>query len=149
MGYTNYWTVKKLTREQIPDQFFNDVEKVLDAVISEGIVLATPDGTEPFDSSHDIIKYWKSDNNIPGLCFNGFREKASESFHFIFDDNWSCCKTARDEYDLAVKCVLMLAEKYDLLYQYIDDNKVWSFDGDEKDEEYIKAKEFFNKFIAR
>ena len=37
MGYSIYWTPKKLTEEQVPDQFWKDCEKVLDKIISKGI----------------------------------------------------------------------------------------------------------------
>lgn len=149
MGYSIYWTPKKLTEEQVPDQFWKDCEKVLDKIISKGIILATPDGTEVLDSGHKIINYWKpepEENRAPGLGFNGFVERACESFCLVFDGEWSYCKTAREPYDLAVKCILMLAEKYDLL-EYEAGNHLggngdkcaWSFDGDEKDPEYIEA----------
>ena len=138
MGYSVYWTPKKLTEEQIPDQFWNDAEKVLDKIISKGITLATPDGTEVLDSGHKIINYWEpEENRAPGLCFNGFLDQGCETFALVFDGEWNCCKTAREPYDLAVKCILMLAEKYDLL-EY-ETKCAWSFDGDEKDPEYIEA----------
>ncbi len=140
MGYSIYWTPKKLTEEQIPAQFWNDCEKVLDKIISKGIILATPDGTEVLDSGHKIINYWEpEENKAPGLGFNGFVERACESFCLVFDGEWNFCKTRREPYDLAVKCILMLADKYDLLENSDVDNRTWSFDGDEKDPEYIEA----------
>ena len=141
MGYTNYWTPKKLTEEQVPAQFWNDCEKVLDKIISKGIILATPDGTEVLDSGHKIINYWEpEENRAPGLCFNGFLDRGCETFALVFDGEWNCCKTAREPYDLAVKCILMLAEKYDLLEKEDSrEGRIWAFDGDEKDPEYIEA----------
>jgi len=147
MGYTNYWTPKKLTEEQIPAQFWDDAEKVLDKIISKGVILASPDGTEVIDCGHKIINYWEpEENRAPGLCFNGFLDRGCETFALVFDGEWNCCKTAREPYDLAVKCILMLADKYDLL-EYEAGNHLggdgdkcsWSFDGDEKDPEYIEA----------
>lgn len=141
MGYSIYWTPKKLTEEQVPDQFWKDCEKVLDKIISKGITLATPDGTEVLDSGHKIINYWEpEENRAPGLCFNGFLDRGCETFALVFDGEWNCCKTAREPYDLAVKCILMLAEKYDLLEKEDDrEGRIWAFDGDEKDPEYIEA----------
>ena len=140
MGYSIYWTPKKLTEEQVPDQFWKDCEKVLDKIISKGIILATPDGTEVLDSGHKIINYWEpEENKAPGLGFNGFVDRACESFCLVFDGEWNFCKTRREPYDLAVKCILMLADKYDLLDNSDVDNRTWSFDGDEKDPEYIEA----------
>lgn len=141
MGYTNYWTPKKLTEEQIPDQFWDDAEKVLDKIISKGIILASPDGTEVIDCGHKIINYLEpEENRSPGVCFNGFLDRGCETFALVFDGEWNCCKTAREPYDLAVKCILMLAEKYDLLEKEDSrEGRIWAFDGDEKDPEYIDA----------
>ena len=141
MGYSIYWTPKELTEEQIPAQFWKDCEKVLDKIISKGIILATPDGTEVLDSGHKIINYWEpEENRAPGLCFNGFLDRGCESFCLVFDGEWNFCKTRREPYDLAVKCILMLAEKYDLLEKEDSrEGRIWAFDGDEKDPEYIDA----------
>ena len=141
MGYTNYWTPKKLKEEQIPAQFWDDAEKVLDKIISKGVILASPDGTEVIDCGHKIINYLEpEENRSPGLCFNGFLDRGCETFALVFDGEWNCCKTAREPYDLAVKCILMLAEKYDLLEKEDSrEGRIWAFDGDEKDPEYIDA----------
>lgn len=141
MGYTNYWTPKKLTEEQVPDQFWDDAEKVLDKIISKGVILASPDGTEAIDCGHKIINYLEpEENRSPGLCFNGFLDRGCETFALVFDGELNCCKTAREPYDLAVKCILMLAEKYDLLEKEDSrEGRIWAFDGDEKDSEYIDA----------
>jgi len=80
------------------------------------------------------------ENRSPGLCFNGFLDRGCETFALVFDGEWNCCKTAREPYDLAVKCILMLAEKYDLLEKEDSrEGRIWAFDGDEKDSEYIDA----------
>ena len=147
MGYSIYWTPKKLTEDQIPTQFWDDAEKVLDKIISKGVILAGPDRTEVLDSGHKIINYWEpKKNRAPGLCFNGFLDRGCESFCLVFDGEWNYCKTRREPYDLAVKCILMLAEKYDLLEHEAGnhlggngDKCAWCFDGDEKDLEYINA----------
>lgn len=124
----------------MPAQFWDDAEKVLDKIISKGIILASPDGTEVLDLDK-IINYWEpEENRAPGLCFNGFLDRGCETFALVFDGEWNCCKTAREPYDLAVKCILMLAEKYDLLEKEDSrEGRIWAFDGDEKDPEYIEA----------
>jgi len=141
MGYTNYWTPKKLNEDEVPDQFWDDAEKVLDKIISKGVILASPDGTEVIDCGHKIINYLEpEENRSPGLCFNGFLDRGCETFALVFDGEWNCCKTAREPYDLAVKCILMLAEKYDLLEKEDSrEGRIWAFDGDEEDSEYINA----------
>ena len=141
MGYTNYWTPKKLNEDEVPAQFWDDAEKVLDKIISKGVILASPDGTEVIDCGHKIINYLEpEENRSPGLCFNGFLDRGCETFALVFDGEWNCCKTAREPYDLAVKCILMLAEKYDLLEKEDSrEGRIWAFDGDEKDSEYIDA----------
>lgn len=125
----------------MPDQFWDDAEKVLDKIISKGVILASPDGTEVIDCGHKIINYLEpEENRSPGLCFNGFLDRGCETFALVFDGEWNCCKTAREPYDLAVKCILMLAEKYDLLEKEDSrEGRIWAFDGDEKDSEYIDA----------
>ena len=125
----------------MPAQFWDDAEKVLDKIFSKGVILASPEGTEVIDCGHKIINYLEpEENRSPGLCFNGFLDRGCETFALVFDGEWNCCKTAREPYDLAVKCILMLAEKYDLLEKEDSrEGRIWAFDGDEKDPEYIDA----------
>jgi len=144
MGYTNYWQTKELTEEQIPAQFWEDAEKVLDKVMASGVELAAGNGVFKFESGHDIINdTLMSDQNHPSICFNGLGEEAYETFCLVFDGDWNFCKTARLPYDLAVKCILMLATKYNLLADTSDEDvsgaDYWSFDGNETEEEYIRA----------
>ena len=144
MGYTVYFTAKKLKENEIPEQFWKDAEEILDKVISKGVILATPGGEEILDSGHKIINYTEpKEDSVPELVFNGYddpegEDLSHESFDLRFDGEWNFCKTARKPYDLAVKCILMLADKYGLL-QPDNHGVTWSFDGDETDEEYLVA----------
>lgn len=147
MGYTNYWSPKKLTKEQVPAQFWEDSEKVLDMIIDKGVKLATGDGEELLKSGKEIIE--KSNNGegqtYPAIYLNGYakgeEDESYETFGLVFDGEWNFCKTAREPYDLAVKCILMLAEQYGLLEKMEVEEKVWDFDGDTDEEEYTNASE--------
>lgn len=147
MGYSVYWTPKKLTEEQIPAQFWDDCEKVLDKIISKGVILANPDGTEVINCGEKIVNYLEpTENGAPGIVFNGFLDNSHESFCLIFDGEWNFCKTNRKPYDLAVKCILMLADKYGLLESEAGnhlngdgDKCTWVCDGAENEPEYINA----------
>lgn len=142
MGYTNNWKTKELNEKQIPAQFWNDAEKVLDKVMESGVELAAGDGVFKFESGHEIINdTLMSDQNHPSICFNGLGEHSYETFCLVFDGSWNFCKTGREPYDLAVKCMLMLANKYGLLDQMDghDKGECWDFDGECNEEEYIRA----------
>ena len=152
MGYTNYWLPKKLKMDEIPAQFWKDAEEILDIVISKGVVLATGDGQYVLSTGQEIIKESndKEGQEYPAIYFNGYargeEDYSYETFGLVFDGDWNFCKTARLPYDLAVKCILMLAEGYDLLAEDKDDGSKWSFDGNKKDEEYIAAAEIITAF---
>lgn len=144
MGYTNYWNTKKLTEDQIPAAFWDDCEKALDKVIESGVKLADGMGENLFKNGHEIINYTDPAEQYPAIFLNGYNDPEGEDEHYetfclVFDGSWSFCKTARCPYDLAVKCILMLADKYNLLENSDVDNRTWSFDGNEKDPEYIEA----------
>lgn len=135
MGYTNYWTPKKLKENEVPEQFWNDCVKALDGVLGSGVHIADGMGKEEYETGRDIINSTTmTDEGHPSIVFNGPEELQEdyETFVLCFDGEWNFCKTARMPYDLAVKCLLILADKYGLLDE-------WSFDGDCEDEEYVKA----------
>lgn len=141
MGYTNYWTPKKLNEEQVPEQFWKDSIKALDGVLSTGVRIGDWVGKDERKSGSDIVNATlMSDNQHPSIVFNGLEELQEdyESFVLCFDGEWNFCKTARMPYDLAVKCLLILADKYGLLDE-------WSFDGDCEEEEYVKAHDLLFK----
>lgn len=141
MGYTAYWTPKKLKEKQVPEQFWNDCVKALDGVLSAGVRIGDWEGKNERESGSEIVNTTlMSDNQHPSISFNGLEElqEDHESFVLCFDGEWNFCKTNRKPYDLAVKCVLMLADKYGLLDE-------WSFDGNCEEEEYVKAHDLLFK----
>lgn len=130
MGYTNYWRTKKLTENQIDDEFWNDAEKVLDAIIEKGVALADGMGEHEFESGHEIINNTvMSDDWHPSIVLNGLGEQGYETFALCFDGSWCFCKTGEQPYDLAVKCLLMLAHKYGYLTKEDEEELMWDFDG--------------------
>ena len=149
MGYTNYWLPKKLKMNEIPEQFWKEAEEVLGIIISKGVLLADGVGEYLLKTGADIIKESnnKEGQEYPAIYFNGYRhghdgeDESYETFGLVFDGDWNFCKTARLPYDLAVKCILMLAEDYDLLAEDKDDGSKWSFDGNVDEEEYVAAAE--------
>ena len=149
MGYTNYWQTKKLSEDQIPDGFWDDCEKALDKIIDSGVKIADGQGEKLYKNGHEVINDTvMTDDKYPSICLNGYRnpdgeDESYETFDLVFDGVWNFCKTAREPYDIAVKCILMLAQKYNLLANKSEDDisgeDYWSFDGDEADSEYIDA----------
>ena len=154
MGYTNYWLPKKLNMEDIPARFWEDAAEILDMVISKGVILAGVHGDKVLTTGKEIIeesKQYEIGEGGPSIFFNGYcdpegEDHSYETFGLCFNGTWNFCKTAREPYDLAVKCILMLAEQYDLLKPDEVDNSKWSFDGEPEDEEFVKAAELMTIF---
>ncbi len=141
MGYTNYWAPKTIKENDVPEHFWKDVTKALDGVLSTGVRIGDWEGKNERKSGSEIVNATLLiDGENPSFVFNGLEElqEDHESFVLCFDGTWNFCKTARKPYDLAVKCVLILAKKYDLLVQ-------WSFDGDCDEKEYTDAEELLVK----
>ena len=130
MGYTNYYQDRK--REEIKDEnfnnFMNDVYKVVEILIKKDYKF-TDDRTDEIYKNIDDFKA-KNKNEI---WLNGVDDNSCETFRISFDGEWKFCKTARRPYDIAVKAILILSEKYDIL------KEEFSFDGDKTDSEYINA----------
>ena len=150
MGYTNYWSPKELTREEIPEAFWSDCAAVINAVLRKGIRLGDGVGKKEYKSGEELIGASQS-ARTPCIVFNGLEELGEdyETFALYFDGDWSFCKTAHEPYDVAVKCILMLAKKYELLMPR-DENEGepggFSWDGDEGDPEYQDASEIITAF---
>lgn len=157
MGYTNYWRTKKLTREQVPENFWKDVEAVLDEIIKSDVKIASGDGTKLYQSGKEVLSSTGVDNSEvtnPYIALNGYEDvcgvdETYETFLLAFDGEFGFCKTARLPYDIAVKCILMLAQDYDLLQVDDYDNSYWSFDGDIDEEEYTNASELYTVIKLR
>lgn len=90
-----------------------------------------------------------TDDKYPSIYLNGYQDpngedESYETFCLVFDGEWGFCKTGRYPYDLAVKTLLMLANKYGLLTHDEDSDSGsekygWDFDGECDEEEYIRA----------
>lgn len=138
----------------MPAQFWKDAEEILDIIISKGVILANVDGQYVLSTGKEIIKESNNEEGqeYPAIYFNGYRhgpddrDESYETFGLVFDGTWNFCKTARLPYDIAVKCILMLAEEYDLLKEDKDDGTKWSFDGNNREQEYIDAAEIMTVF---
>lgn len=124
MGYTNYWSVKEI--KEFSDDFLRDANKVIDAC---EVDLAGPCGEE----GTDFVL------NKKLISLNGVEEASHETFQVsVNQKGFECCKTAEKDYDVVVKCLLMLLADY----QYIEPD--WSFDGDpETDDLYITAAKIY------
>lgn len=132
MGYTNYWSVKEEVKEFEP----GFIKKAKEIIKESGIAIVGSHGkanTKPILTSTLI-------------CFNGLEDDSYETFYINLNygikghDGFGFCKTARCNYDVVVKAILMLLERYN----YLDE---WSFDGekDETEELYVEGKKLYDK----
>ena len=120
MGYTNYWDIN-LSKKEFSPSIINKVKKILstyEKIYSESIVKGFFNLDEKPTVSKDFIH------------FNSNSDKTGEDFFFSFNGYLdSFCKTGRENYDAAVKAVLMVMKSEG----YITN---WSFDGRVEDNEY-------------
>jgi len=144
MGYTHYWTPKKVSAKKFKD--FSDTCKILHDNLpdksdtaggyhSDGKIVIG-DGSGHLNLSTDDKPEFSKDI----VCFNGVGEDSHETFVIAHKQtDWEFCKTARKPYDLLV-CACLLAA-IDIL-----DYKITS-DGDLND--WIPAMKFYNKVIEK
>lgn len=141
----------------MPENFWKDVEAVLDEIIKSDVKIASGDGTKLYQSGKEALSSTGVDNSEvtnPYIALNGYEnvcgvDETYETFLLAFDGEFGFCKTARLPYDIAVKCILMLAQDYDLLQMDDYDNSYWSFDGDIDEEEYTNASELYTVIKLR
>lgn len=133
MGYTNYWTpnLKKINETaEFPKEMLQQMEKVR-ATFNAGVMSK--------DIPSDLISSVTLGDTI---CLYG----TSEGFEFdlrkdsrmgdrIGVDSWKFCKTCRDEYDMVVKCFLMLLQRYEFI-------TAWRHDDNNRCDTYKKAIKF-------
>ena len=136
MGYTNYWTPNKekiAATKEFPKEMLQQMEKVR-ATFNDGVMSKEiPSNLISSVTLGDTIC-------LSGTC-EGFEfdlRKDSRMGDRIGVDSWKFCKTCRDEYDMAVKCFLMLLKKYG----FITD---WSHDDNNRCDTYKKAIKFAKK----
>ena len=121
MGYTIYWSQSSYNK--LNPQFIDDVKTACEKYQAD-----TGD-TLNVDSDVDFIKVNSRDNGCEDLVIDN--KGARNQF----------CKTARREYTLIVKAILLIAQKYDYVYNLSCDD---SYDTSHKS--WDAAKEFVKKY---
>lgn len=121
MGYTVYWSQSSYNK--LNPQFIDDVK-----IACEKYQADTGD-TLNVDSDVNFIKVNSRDNGCEDLVI----DNTGARIQF--------CKTARQEYTLIVKAILLIAQKYDYVYDLSCDD---SYDTSHKS--WDAAKEFVKKY---
>lgn len=120
MGYTNYFHIKPCKKE-FSASVIGKVKKILstyETLYSERLVKGFCNRDENPTVTKDLIH------------FNTTSEDTGEDFYLdLHDDMFNFCKTCRENYDAAVKAVLMVLQSAGYLIK-------WSFDGGLEDTEY-------------
>lgn len=104
MGYTNYYTSVKA--DKFPRAFIDDVTKIIKnspchlVGWNETDIEATPDVTET------------------RIALNGLLSNGHESFVLVPSGEWAFCKTCEKPYDVVVKAILILAQKYGVVSEW-------------------------------
>lgn len=136
MGYTNYWTPNKekiAATKEFPKEMLQQMEKVR-ATFNDGVMSKEiPARLVSSVTLGDTIC-------VRGTCegFDFCLKKDPDMGDRLGVDSWKFCKTCRDEYDMVVKCFLMLLKKYG----FITD---WSHDDNNRCDTYKKAIKFAKK----
>lgn len=120
MGYTNYWTpnLKKINETvEFPKEMLQQMEKVR-AIFNSAVM-----------SGELKVGLISSVTLGDTICLNGTCEgfefdlcKDSRMGDRIGVDSWKFCKTEREPYDMAVKCFLMLLQKYGFITRWRHDD---------------------------
>lgn len=120
MGYTNYFHIKPCKKE-FSQSVIGKVKKILstyETLYSEHLVKGFCNRDEKPTVTKDLIH------------FNTTSEDTGEDFYLDLNgDMGNFCKTCRENYDSAVKAVLMVLQSAGYLIK-------WSFDGGLEDTEY-------------
>lgn len=136
MGYTNYWTPNKAkidTTKSFPKEMLDQMEKVR-ATFNAGVMSK--------EIQSDLVSSVTLGDTIRvrGTCegFDFCLSKDPDSGDRLGVDSWKFCKTCRDEYDVVIKCFLMLLQRYG----FITD---WCHDDNNRCDTYKKAIKFAKK----
>lgn len=120
MGYTNYFHIKPCKKE-FSASVIGKVKKILstyETLYSERLVKGFCNRDEKPTVTKDLIQ------------FNTTSEDTGEDFYLdLHSDMINFCKTCRENYDAAVKAVLMVLQSAGYLIK-------WSFDGGLDETEY-------------
>lgn len=123
MGYTNHWTpnLKKINETaEFPKEMLDQMEKVR-ATFNADVMAKKIDSNLIGSVTLGDTIY------ISGTCegfeFNLYKDSSTGDRLGI--DSWTFCKTERDPYDMAVKCFLMLLQKYGFItsWRHEDSNR--------------------------
>ena len=134
MGYTNYWkpNLKKINEtvefpKEMLVQMRNVAEQYNKGVIIDKTIAGPIVAIEL--NPKKIVVIGSSETFEFDLC------KDSRMGDRIGVDSWKFCKTCRDPYDMAVKCFLMLLQKYGFITS-------WSHDDNNRCDTYKDAIRF-------
>ena len=145
MGYTNYWQTAQTNWEDVPEGFVEEAKAALDKVIKSGVKLGLDNiRYKSAKEIFDVANIAGCTNKYFTIMFNGCDDNSCETFIFTTDGSNRFCKTNRCNYDIAVKAIIMLAEKYQLLRPNPHDGSYWDFDGKRTDQEFIDAYNLIN-----
>lgn len=121
MGYTNYWTpnLKKINETvEFPKEMLQQMEHVratFNADVMSGKIESNLIGSVTLG---DTIC-------LTGTC-EGFEFDLCKDSRFgerMGVDTFTFCKTTRDPYDMAVKCFLMILQRYDFITDWSHDDR--------------------------
>ena len=116
MGYTNHWTpnLDKINNTvEFPKEMLDQMEKVratFNADVMSGKIQSDLIGSVTLGDT--ICLTGTSEGFEFDLC------KDSRTGDRIGVDSWTFCKTSRDPYDMAVKCFLMLLQRYGFITKW-------------------------------
>lgn len=119
MGYTHYYTPKKVTDDQW-ENFIDTVKKLYKAIPDTTII---KDG---FGEDQPIFGSILPELNKPAVWFNGDASQGLEHETFLIlknDLKWQFCKTARKPYDFMV-CLTLLAARDILKFDVSSDGNI-------------------------
>lgn len=136
MGYTNYWTPNKAKIDEtkcFPKEMLDQMEKVR-ATFNAGVM------SKEIDSDLIGTVTLGDTISIRGTCegFDFCLSKDPATGDRFGVDSWKFCKTCRDEYDVVVKCFLMLLQRYGFITE-------WKHDDNNRCDTYQKAIKFAKK----
>jgi len=136
MGYTNYWkpNLNKINQTAVfPKEMLDQMEKVR-ATFNAGVMNKTIDA--PLAGSVTIGDTISVRGTSEGFDFCLCKDPSTGDR--IGVDSWKFCKTCRDQYDMVVKCFLMLLQKYGFITS-------WSHDDNNRCDTYKDAIAFAKK----
>lgn len=109
MGYTHYWTHKKLFSKDDWAEILTGMHFLYEHAHENGIALLSWNGEDgvPEATATEIAFNGAGDDSHESLVVHRQRQKATEEDkRYGMNPNWAFCKTARKPYDLIVTALL-------------------------------------------